>query len=51
MSKQIILARISEEANTKEKALSVVKEAIEPIYFGELMAASQFEIINGGRYD
>lgn len=50
-TKQIVLAHISEEANTKEKALSVVKEAIEQVYLGELIAASQFEIINGGLYD
>lgn len=50
-TKQIVLAHISEEANTKEKALSVVKEAIGQDYFGELIAASQFEIINGGSYD
>ena len=50
-TKQIELAHISEEANTKEKALSVVKDAIGQDYFGELIAASQFEIINGGTYD
>ena len=50
-TKQIVLAHISEEANTKEKALSVVKDAIGQDYLGELIAASQFEIINGGSYD
>lgn len=50
-TKQIVLAHISEEANTKEKALEVVKEAIQQVYFNDLKAASQFEIISGGSYD
>ncbi len=48
-TKQIVLAHISEEANTKEKALEVVREAIGDIYMGKLDAALQFGIISGGK--
>lgn len=51
-TKKIVLAHISEEANTKEKALSVVKEALKELnYSNEIVASGQFEIINGGKYD
>lgn len=48
-TKMVVLAHISEEANTKELALSVVKGVIGEHY--PIIAAGQFEIIKGGHDD
>ena len=51
-SRQIVLAHISEEANSKEKALSITQSALADIQCRpEILAAPQFEIINGGQDD
>lgn len=51
-TKKIVLAHISEEANTKQQALSVVKEALMELnYPCEIVASGQFEIVHGGRND
>ena len=49
-TKHVVLAHISEEANTKELAYSVVNESL-GLYDFILQAAGQFEIIQGGTYD
>ena len=49
-TKHIVLAHISEEANTKELAFSVVNNYLE-LNNCILQAAGQFEIIQGGTYD
>ena len=49
-TKQIVLAHISEEANTKDLALSVVSKTIGDIC-SNIIAAGQFEIILGGKHD
>ena len=51
-TRQIVLAHISEEANSKEKALSITQSALADIQCRpEILAAPQFEIINGGQDD
>lgn len=51
-TKQIVLAHISEEANSREKALSVVQSALmDHGCHPEIYAAGQFEIFNGGQND
>lgn len=49
-TKHVVLAHISEEANTKELAYSVVNNSLGSYDF-ILQAAGQFEIIQGGNYD
>ncbi len=51
-TKEIVLAHLSEEANSKEKALSVIHEAfINQPYSPLIKASNQFEIIHGGNHD
>ncbi len=46
--KEIVLAHISEEANTHALAFSTVKEALEDIVEVEIKVAKQFDMIIGG---
>lgn len=51
-TKEIVLAHISEEANTEELALSVLEEALEDSEIHpKVQAAKQFEITCGGQND
>lgn len=48
-TKEIVLAHISQEANTPEIAIKTVKGYLDDIYYSKsLVAAPQFEIIRGG---
>ncbi|MGN1344831.1 MAG: MBL fold metallo-hydrolase [Traorella sp.] len=48
-TKQVVLAHISQEANTKELAYSTTRQALDDHI--EVIAAGQFEIIEGGNHD
>ena len=47
--KEIVLAHISEEANTHALAFSTAKEALEDIVEVEIKVAKQFDMIIGGK--
>ena len=52
-TKEICLAHLSEEANTKETALNTYRRVFdeEHIYFDEIKVADQKEIVSGGHYE
>lgn len=52
-TKEIILAHLSQEANSPEKALETYKEVFqrEHIEFDHIQVASQVNIVSGGRYE
>ena len=52
-TKEICLAHLSEEANTKETALNTYQRVFdeEHIYFDEIKVADQKEIVSGGHYE
>ena len=52
-TKEICLAHLSEEANTKETALNTYQRVFDEghIYFDEIKVADQKEIISGGHYE
>ena len=52
-TKEICLAHLSEEANTKETALNTYQRVFdeEHIYFDEIKVADQKDIVSGGHYE
>lgn len=52
-TKEIILAHLSEEANTKEKAIETYKKIFQEnnIDFNNIKAASQVDVVSGGRHE
>ena len=51
-TKEIVLAHLSEEANTPEVALSCVRSYLDATeYAGSIIAASQFDVVSGGSHD
>lgn len=52
-TKEIILAHLSQEANTKEKAIETYKQVFKEhnIQFDQIKVASQVDVISGGKYE
>ena len=52
-TKEIILAHLSQEANTKEKAIETYKLVFKEhnIQFDQIKVASQVDVISGGKYE
>lgn len=52
-TKEIVLAHLSQEANTKEKALETYKEVFDEygIQFDHIKVASQVDVVSGGCYE
>lgn len=52
-TKEIILAHLSQEANTKEKAIDTYKQVFKEqnIQFDQIKVASQVDVISGGKYE
>lgn len=51
-TQEIVLAHLSEEANTPEIALSCVRSYVDTTqYQGSIVAAVQFDVVSGGRHD
>ena len=52
-TKEIILAHLSQEANTKEKALETYKNIFNDnhIMFENIKVASQVDVVSGGKHE
>lgn len=52
-TKEIVLAHLSQEANTKEKALATYRQILkeENISFDNIKVASQVDVVSGGKYE
>ena len=52
-TKEIVLAHLSEEANTKEKALETYRKIFNQnnLEFDNIKVASQIDVVSGGNYE